>query len=106
MVYTELAQKWQYFYVAPAMQQPKSAISTPLPCILKICAIKGWSLIQNHMRHVHSESAREQRIALIKAMNNNVTGNVFPPLPHSGCHLPECNSVSGGVQPVRADPLQ
>ena len=31
------------FHVAPAMQQPKSATSTPLPSILIICAVKGYS---------------------------------------------------------------
>ena len=31
MVYTELAPRRQQFHVAPAMQQPKSAISTQLP---------------------------------------------------------------------------
>ena len=30
------------FHVAPAMQQPKSATSTPLPWILIIRAIKGY----------------------------------------------------------------
>ena len=31
------------FHVAPAMQQSKSATSTPLPWILIICAIKEYS---------------------------------------------------------------
>ena len=57
--------------MAPAMQQPKSDISTPLPWILKIRAIEGLSLVQNHMRHVRSESAREQRTALYNNNNNN-----------------------------------
>ena len=44
MVYTELALRRQQFHVAPAMQQPKSGISTPHPWILIICAIKkGYS---------------------------------------------------------------
>ena len=43
MVYTELALRWQQFHVAPTMQQPKSAISTPLQWILKMCTIKGYS---------------------------------------------------------------
>ena len=57
------------FHVAPAMQQPKSATSTSLPWILIIHATKGYShsLIRNHMRHVLSESAEEQRIALYKS---------------------------------------
>ena len=29
--------------MAPAMQQPKSAVSAPLRWILKVRAIKGWS---------------------------------------------------------------
>jgi len=40
MIYTELAQRRQQFHVASARQQPKSAISTPLPWILIIGAIK------------------------------------------------------------------
>ena len=73
-VYTELALRRRQFRVAPAMQQAKSVISTPLPWILIIRAIKKkkkkkriQSLVQNHMRHVRSESAREQRIALYKS---------------------------------------
>ena len=33
MVFTELAPRWQQFHVAPAMQQPNSAVSTPLRLI-------------------------------------------------------------------------
>ena len=38
------------FHLAPAMQQPKRAIGTPLLWILLliICTIKGLSLIENH----------------------------------------------------------
>ena len=43
MVYTELVPRWQQFHVAPVIQQPKSATSTPLPWILIIHAIKGCS---------------------------------------------------------------
>ena len=43
MVYPELAPKTAAFHVAPAMQHPKSAISTPLPWILIIRTIKGYS---------------------------------------------------------------
>ena len=58
------------------MQQPKSAISTPTSVDINNMRYKRLqSLIQDHMRHVRSEFAREQRIALykryIKAMNNN-----------------------------------
>ena len=68
MVYTETALRRQQFHVAPAMQQLKSATSTPLPWILIIRAIKRiQSLIQNHMRHERNESAREWRIALYKS---------------------------------------
>ena len=35
MVYTELALRRQQFHVAPAMQQPNSTVSTPLPLVLK-----------------------------------------------------------------------
>ena len=49
MVYTELAPRRQQFHVAPAMQQPKSAVNTPLPWILKNTRYKKiQSLIQNH----------------------------------------------------------
>ena len=43
MVYTELAPRRQQFHVTPAMQQAQSAISTPLPRILIIRAMKGYS---------------------------------------------------------------
>ena len=43
MVYTEHAPRWQQFHMAPAMQKPKSATSTPPPWILIIRAIKGYS---------------------------------------------------------------
>ena len=67
MVYTELAPRRQQFQVAPAVQEPKSAISTPLPWIFKTKTRREriQSLIQNHMRHERSESVREQRIAAI-----------------------------------------
>ena len=48
MVYTELALRRQQFHVAPAMQHPKSAVSTPLEWILKIRAIKGYSQSESH----------------------------------------------------------
>ena len=43
MVYTELVPRRQQFHMAPAMQQPNSAVSTLLQWILKICAVKGYS---------------------------------------------------------------
>ena len=42
-VYTERAPRRATFYVAPAMQQPKNAVSTPLPWILIMRVIKGYS---------------------------------------------------------------
>ena len=72
MVYTEHAPKRQQFHVAPAMQQPKSAISTPLPRILIILAMKGYNhsiRITCDMCAVSLLSSREYRY--IKAMNNN-----------------------------------
>ena len=77
MVYTELAPKRQHFYVAQAMQQPKSAItitiSTPsLPWILIIRAtkrIQSLIHIHNQMRDVRWE------YRYIKAMNNNNNNN-------------------------------
>ena len=35
MVCTELALRWQQFHMAPAMEQPNSAVSTPFRWILK-----------------------------------------------------------------------
>ena len=68
MVYTELAPRRQQFHAAPATQQPNSAISTLRRWILKTRAIKRiQSLIQNHMQHECSESAREQKLALFKS---------------------------------------
>ena len=64
------------FHVAPAMQQPKSAISTPLPWILIIRAIKGYShsyRITCDMCAVSLLESREQRY--IKAMNNNLNNS-------------------------------
>ena len=67
MVYTIHAPRPQ-FHEAPAMQQPKRAISTPLAWVLKIRATERIpSLSRNHMRHVRSESARQLRIALFKS---------------------------------------
>ena len=72
MVYTKLALRWQQFHVAPAMQQPKSAISTPLPWILIIHAVKGYILpfrITSDMCAVSLLESRDE--CYIKAMNNN-----------------------------------
>ena len=57
------------FHVAPAMQHLNSVINTPLPWILMIRAIKGYSQDTHSESHanVRSESAREQRIALYKS---------------------------------------
>ena len=69
MVYTELAPRRQQFHVAPAMQQPKSAVSTPLPRILKIRAIKGYNCsfrITYSMCAMSLLESREQ--SYIKAM--------------------------------------
>ena len=65
-MYTESVPRWQQFHMAPALQQPKSTVSTPLGWILKTCSKKLRSLIQNHTRQECSESAREQRTALHK----------------------------------------
>ena len=85
MVYTELAPRRQKFHVTrTTMQQAYSAVSTTLRWILKNnnnnkqtkprlkMKIKMMqSLIQNHMQHERSKSAREQSILYIKAINNN-----------------------------------
>ena len=60
------------FHVAPSMQQPESATSTPLPRILIIRAIKGHSFrIICDMCTLSLLESREQRY--IKAINNNNT---------------------------------
>ena len=41
MTYTEHAPKRQLFDVAPAIQEPTSAVNTPLPCIKRV--LKGYS---------------------------------------------------------------
>ena len=69
MVHTDLAPRWQQFHIALAMQQPSSAVSTPLWCIR---AIKGYShsfRITCDMNAVSLLESREQRY--IKAINNN-----------------------------------
>ena len=74
MVYTELAPRRQHFtWHQPCNNQR----------VLPVHHFRGYtrykriqSLIQNHMRYVRSESAREQRPALLKAMNNYYN-NIF-----------------------------
>ena len=75
MVYTEFAPRWQQFHLAPAMQQPKSAISTPLPWILKDTLQKGYAHSESHVTcTVSLLKSREQHY--IKAINNNNNNNV------------------------------
>ena len=77
MVCTELALRRHQFHVAPAMQQPKSSISTPLPRILKIHAKKGVT---------HSESQDVWAVSLLEsrgkcciiAMNNKNNTCLIP----------------------------
>ena len=62
------------FHMAPAMQHPKNATSTPLPWILIIRAIKGYShsfRITCDMCAVSLLDSGEQHY--IKAMNNSNT---------------------------------
>ena len=75
MVHTDLAPRRQQFHIAPAMQQPNSAVSTPLWCIR---AIKGYShsfRITCDMSSVSLLESREQRY--IKAINNNNNNKVY-----------------------------
>ena len=68
MVYTELAPRRQQFHVAPAMQQPNSAVNYAISVDIKNTRYERiQSLIQNRMRHERSESAREQRTAIYKS---------------------------------------
>ena len=67
MVYTELAPRQQQFHVAQAMQhQPITEHITSVD-IKNTRINRIQSLIQNHMQHVRSESARKQRITLSKS---------------------------------------
>ena len=70
MVYTELAPRRQHF----TWHQPRNNQRTQTNYITSVdrryekkkTEERIQLLIQNHMRHVRSESAREQRIALYK----------------------------------------
>ena len=64
MVYTELAET-AAFHVAPAIQHPQSATSTPLPWILIICTIKGYS----HSFRITCQCAQWVRL---RAENNTI----------------------------------
>ena len=74
-VYTECVLRQQQLHVAPAMQQPNSALSMPLTWIIFFffnqCK-RLQSLIYNHMWQELSKPAQEQRIALYKNGINNV----------------------------------
>ena len=64
------------FHVAPAMQQPQSATSTPHPWILIIRAIKGCSHSFRITCDMCAVSLLESRgYRYIKAMNNNNNDN-------------------------------
>ena len=67
MVYTELVLRRQQFHVAPAMQEPKECYQYTTSVDNNRCYKRMQSLIQNHMRHVLSESAQDQWIALYKS---------------------------------------
>ena len=55
----ECVPRWQQFHVAPAMQQPNSALTTSV-AIQKWCCAKLQSLIQSRTRLECSGSAQEQ----------------------------------------------
>ena len=58
--------------MAPAMQEPKSTISTPFLWILIIHTIKGYSHSESHAICVQRVCSRADNSATyIKAMNNN-----------------------------------
>ena len=59
------------FHVAPAMQQPQSATSTPLPWILIIRAIKVYSYSFRITCDMYAVSLLETREQRTEAMNNN-----------------------------------
>ena len=75
VVYTELALRQQQFHMAPAIQQPNSAVSTPLQWILSSMLSKGCShsfRITCDMSTVSvSESVWEQRTAPYKSNQIN-----------------------------------
>ena len=67
MVYTDLAPRRQRFHVAPATQQPNTAVKYSTSVAIKNARYtRLQSFIQNHRRHKRTESARQQRIALYK----------------------------------------
>ena len=73
MMYTELAPRRQQFHVAPAMQQANSAVNYTISVDIKNTRYKRTqSLIQNHVRHERTESAREQRTVLYKSDEEEV----------------------------------
>ena len=67
MVYTELAPRQQHFMWHQLCSNQKRYQYTTSVDIKNTSYKRIQSLIQNHMRHVHSESAQEQRIALYKS---------------------------------------
>ena len=72
MVHTVLAPRQQQFHVVPAIQQPKTDVSTPLRWILKRRAIKEYSHSSRITCDMCAMSLLESREQLyIKAMNNN-----------------------------------
>ena len=72
MVYTERAPRQQQFYVAPALQQPNSAVGAPLVWISKQTRHKRpQSIIQNHMQHEHSESLENGEQRYTKAISKD-----------------------------------
>ena len=75
-VYTECVLRQQQLHMAPAMQQPNSALSMPLTWIhiyffFNQCK-RLQSLIYNHMWQELGKPAQERRIALYKNGINNV----------------------------------
>ena len=70
MVYTQLAQRRQQFHVAPAVRKPNNAVSTSLRWILNITQWKKKRIHSESHATELSDSAREQRIGLYKAVSH------------------------------------
>ena len=69
MVYTELAPRRQQFHVAPAMQQSRSATSTPLPWKYKLTRYKKdtVTLSESHETCAQWVCSRAENSAIFKS---------------------------------------
>ena len=57
MVYAELAPRRQQFHAAPAMQQPNSALNTPLPWTFKNKLYKNDTVTHSESHAAYAQCA-------------------------------------------------